>query len=108
LTQNTTSGYYRKGLLHHLEEAVRLHLVSEVPLGLFLGCGIDSSTVVALTAKIFPRNVKMFTVGFGDGQPGAYDRPHARTISHKFKPGHSECVYDGPQTKVESILPLII
>ena len=100
--------YYREGLLHHLEEAVRLHLVSEVPLGSFLSGGIDSSAIVALMAKICPGNVKTFTVGFGDGQPGADERPYARTIAQLFKTDHSECVYDDPQTQVESILPLMI
>jgi asparagine synthase (glutamine-hydrolysing) len=100
--------YYREGLLHHLEEAVRLHLVSEVPLGAFLSGGIDSSAIVALMAKICPGNVKTFTVGFGDGQPGADERPYARTIAQMFKTDHSECVYDNPQKQVESILPLMI
>ncbi len=100
--------YYREGLLHHLEEAVRLHLVSEVPLGSFLSGGIDSSAIVALMAKICPGNVKTFTVGFGDGQPGADERPYARTIAQLFKTDHSECVYDDPQKQVESILPYII
>lgn len=100
--------YYREGLLHHLEEAVRLHLVSEVPLGAFLSGGIDSSAIVALMAKICPGNVKTFTVGFGDGQPGADERPYARTIAQKFKTDHSECVYDDPQKQVESILPLML
>jgi len=100
--------YYREGLLHHLEEAVRLHLVSEVPLGSFLSGGIDSSAIVALMAKICPGNVKTFTVGFGDGQPGADERPYASTIAQIFKTDHSECVYDDPQAQVESILPLMI
>jgi len=100
--------YYREGLLHHLEEAVRLHLVSEVPLGSFLSGGIDSSAIVALMAKICPGNVKTFTVGFGDGQPGTDERPYARTIAQLFKTDHSECVYDDPQKQVESILPLMI
>jgi asparagine synthase (glutamine-hydrolysing) len=100
--------YYREGLLHHLEEAVRLHLVSEVPIGSFLSGGIDSSAIVALMAKICPGNVKTFTVGFGDGQPGADERPYARTIAQLFKTDHSECVYDDPQKQVESILPFMI
>ena len=100
--------YYREGLLHHLEEAVRLHLVSEVPLGSFLSGGIDSSAIVALMAKICPGNVKTFTVGFGEGQPGADERPYARTIAEMFKTDHSECVYDDPQTQVESILPFML
>jgi len=100
--------YYREGLLHHLEEAVRLHLVSEVPLGSFLSGGIDSSAVVALMSKICPGNVKTFTVGFGDGQPGADERPYARTIATMFGTDHSECVYENPQEQVETILPSMI
>ena len=105
---NKSVDYYREGLLHHLEEAVRLHLVSEVPLGSFLSGGIDSSAIVALMAKICPGNVKTFTVGFGEGQPGADERPYARTVAELFKTDHSECVYDNPQTQVESILPLML
>jgi asparagine synthase (glutamine-hydrolysing) len=105
---NKSVDYYREGLLHHLEEAVRLHLVSEVPLGSFLSGGIDSSAIVALMSKICPGNVKTFTVGFGDGQPGADERPYARTIAQMFKTDHSECVYDDPQKQVESILPLVL
>jgi len=100
--------YYKEGLLHHLEEAVRLHLVSEVPLGSFLSGGIDSSAVVALMSKICPGNVKTFTVGFGDGQPGADERPYARTIATMFETDHSECLYENPQKQVETILPSMI
>lgn len=100
--------YYREGLLHHLEEAVRLHLVSEVPLGSFLSGGIDSSAVVALMSKICPGNVKTFTVGFGDGQPGADERPYAKTIATMFGTDHSECLYENPQKQVETILPSMI
>src|SRR6185437_1555334 len=100
--------YYREGLLHHLEEAVRLHLVSEVPLGSFLSGGIDSSAIVALMSKICPGNVKTFTVGFGEGQPGADERPYASAIAQLFKTDHSECLYDNPQRQVESILPSMI
>lgn len=102
--RNKSPDYYREGLLHHLEEAVRLHLISEVPLGSFLSGGIDSSAVVALMSRICPGNVKTFTVGFGEGQPGADERPYARTIAQMFKTDHSECLYDNPQRQIESIL----
>jgi len=106
--QTKSVDYYREGLLHHIEEAVRLHLVSEVPLGSFLSGGVDSSAVVALMSKICPGNVKTFTVGFGDGQPGTDERPYARTIATMFGTDHSECVYENPQQQVETILPSMI
>ena len=47
-----------------LEEAVRIRLMSEVPLGVFLSGGLDSSTIVALANKAGNRPLKTFTMGF--------------------------------------------
>ena len=47
-----------------LEEAVRIRLMSEVPLGIFLSGGLDSSTLVAYAHKAGLRPIKTFTIGF--------------------------------------------
>src|SRR5262249_12851057 len=51
-------------LERRLDEAVRIRLMSEVPLGALLSGGVDSSIVVALMARSSSARVKTFTVGF--------------------------------------------
>lgn len=67
-----------------LEEAVKLRLISDVPLGAFLSGGIDSSSVVALMSRYHNR-VKTLSIGFG-GQIGSYDdeRKYARLVSERY------------------------
>ncbi|MBU6482981.1 MAG: asparagine synthase (glutamine-hydrolyzing), partial [Nitrospirae bacterium] len=100
--------YYAEGLLHHLEEAVRLHLVSEVPLGAFLSGGVDSSAIVALMSGAGQGKVKTFTIGFESGQVGIDERPFARTIATRYGTDHSEYLYEDPQGQIEGMLPAII
>jgi len=50
----------------HLDYAVRSHLVSDVPLGVFLSGGLDSSCIVALMRKHISGSLKTFTIGYED------------------------------------------
>ncbi|MEI6808376.1 MAG: asparagine synthase (glutamine-hydrolyzing) [bacterium] len=49
-----------------LDEAVKSHLVSDVPLGVFLSGGLDSSTIVALMRRHIPGTLRTFTIGYED------------------------------------------
>jgi asparagine synthase (glutamine-hydrolysing) len=72
-----------------LEDAVRRQLVADVPVGVLLSGGIDSSLVTALAARASSRPVKTFTIVFpGHGE---YDEgPHARRVASHFGTEHTE------------------
>jgi asparagine synthase (glutamine-hydrolysing) len=71
-----------------LEDAVRLRLVSDVPLGCFLSGGVDSSVVVALMSRLLPDPVRTFSIGFDRHEYS--ELVHARTIARHFKTDHQE------------------
>jgi asparagine synthase (glutamine-hydrolysing) len=71
-----------------LDEAVRVHLRSDVPLGVCLSGGLDSSAIVGLASQ-YVEHVKTFTVYFGDG-PEYDERQHAHPIVHQFGADASE------------------
>jgi asparagine synthase (glutamine-hydrolysing) len=75
-------------LTAELDEAVRMRLMSDVPLGAMLSGGLDSSLIVAMMARHTGRPVKTFAVGFGGG--AADERPQARRAAEYFETEHHE------------------
>jgi asparagine synthase (glutamine-hydrolysing) len=73
-----------------LRDSVRAHLVSDVPVGVMLSGGIDSSTLVALAAEQNDEPVRTFTIGF---EEQSYDeRSLARLIADRYATDHHELV----------------
>lgn len=79
-------------LEHRLAEAVRIRLISDVPLGALLSGGTDSSTVVALMARASSKPVKTFSIGFRHDD---FDESHyARIVARKFETDHHELILE--------------
>jgi asparagine synthase (glutamine-hydrolysing) len=77
---------------HRLAEAVRIRLISEVPLGALLSGGTDSSTIVALMARASSTPVKTFAIGFRDQEFN--EAPYARMVAEKFGTDHHELIVE--------------
>jgi asparagine synthase (glutamine-hydrolysing) len=77
-------------LRERLQTAVRVRLMSDVPLGAFLSGGIDSSAVVALMAQVSSTRVKTYSIGFEDADVS--ELAHARAVATHLGTEHHELV----------------
>jgi asparagine synthase (glutamine-hydrolysing) len=83
-----------------LADAVRLHLRSDVPVGLFLSGGIDSTSVLALMRRVHTGPIQTFTVGYATGAAAAPrddERLPAARVARHFGADHHETVLDAHQ-----------
>ena len=75
-----------------LEEAVRIRLISEVPLGALLSGGVDSSIIVALMARASGKPIKTFSIGFREERFN--ESAYARMVASALARDHHELVVD--------------
>ncbi len=73
-------------LYHTLSEVVAQHLIADVPVGLLLSGGLDSSIIGALAARY--SNITTISMGFADSDID--ERPHARLVANHIKSDHRE------------------
>jgi asparagine synthase (glutamine-hydrolysing) len=78
----------------HLRDAVRRQLISDVPLGVFLSGGLDSSALLALATEISNRSLKAFTIAYraedARGEQSNEDSKFARQVARRFGADHHE------------------
>ncbi len=86
-----------------LQEAVRLRLRSDVPVGCFLSGGVDSGIITAIAAGQHPGRLTTITVGFEDDSMD--ERPYARLVAQRYGTDHQEVVV---RSDVEGDLPRIV
>ena len=86
-----------------LTDAVNLRMVSDVPVGVFLSGGYDSTLVTALLAQDKSRKLHTFTIGFEDKKYN--EAEHAKVVSQHFKTKHTE-YYVSNQDMLEKIKSL--
>jgi asparagine synthase (glutamine-hydrolysing) len=76
-------------LLDLLTKTVELHMIADVPVGVLLSGGVDSTGVLSLAVNETQKQISSFTVGF-EGQEVADERPYARLAAQKFGTQHYE------------------
>jgi asparagine synthase (glutamine-hydrolysing) len=86
-----------------LKDAVKVRLMSDVPLGAFLSGGVDSSAVVALMSEVQSRPVKTFSIGFDERDFSEIH--HARRVAARFGTDHHEFMV---RPEAMEILPALV
>lgn len=85
-----------------IEDAVSRQLISDVPVGVLLSGGVDSSLVTAMAART-GKKIKTFTISF-PGFSKYNESEHARLISHAFGTDHQELSADNPSPEILYLL----
>ncbi len=85
---NFSEDYYSAKIMEILKESVKIRLMSEVPLGVYLSGGLDSSTITALTSMISGEGVKTFSLG--SDHPPDNELRYAKMVSERFGTDHKE------------------
>lgn len=85
-------------------ETVRAHLMSDVPLGVFLSGGLDSSSIAAVMASLKKEPIQTFSVGYAENQYS--ELPYARAVAKHIKAEYNEVIL-GPDDFFNSLPQLI-
>jgi len=88
-----------------LKQSIARRMVSDVPFGVLLSGGVDSSMNVALMSELMDRPVRTFTIGY-QGKEDYNEFQFARRISQRYKTDHHETLID--RDEMQKFLPLLV
>jgi asparagine synthase (glutamine-hydrolysing) len=88
-----------------LRDAVTDRLESDVPLGVFLSGGIDSSAIVACMRQATSQRISTFSIGFGASAPSFDELLYARLVARRFETEHTEEILE---PKIADLLPTLV
>ena len=88
-----------------LKHSIEKRMVSDVPFGVLLSGGVDSSMNVALMSELMSEPVKTFTIGY-EGEEATNEFQYARRVSKRYKTDHHETVIN--QKDAQDFLPLLV
>jgi asparagine synthase (glutamine-hydrolysing) len=97
-------GRFVEELKEVLEQAVSARLASEVPLGVFLSGGLDSSSIAALMARRQRAPIKALTIGFSDGGKWYDERAYARIVGEAIGADAREQTVEPPSANLLSVI----
>jgi len=94
-TEERDDQTYIKQWSELFRESVRLRLMADVPLGMFLSGGIDSSAIAAVMSQMVSEPIKTFSVAFAERE--ANELEYARLVADTYKTNHHEVVVSPEQ-----------
>ena len=99
-------GDQRDRFLSLLRDSVQAHLVSDVPLGLFLSGGLDSASILACMREVIPGSIKTFSIGYEAPEDQSYNElKAARLLATHFGTDHTEALL---RPDAVSLLPRVV
>jgi asparagine synthase (glutamine-hydrolysing) len=97
--------YYVENILDLLKKSVSEQKISDVPIGVFLSGGLDSSSIVALLSEISSEPLKTFSIVHGSTDPTYDESKKARLVAEMYKCDHFEHII---QPDIVSIIPKLV
>jgi asparagine synthase (glutamine-hydrolysing) len=102
---NVTEQEHQRTILELLRDSIKKRMMADVPFGVFLSGGVDSSANVALMSELMTQPVRTFTVGFHDSEE-LNELDSARAISKRFGTNHHEVIIG--RKEMQEFLPEMV